>query len=155
MQARRDGLHQNSWNQKHLAQKTAIQRSKATCMLLLWSSLKCVHHSTIWDPNNTHIYQVFTSKVPFHECTRDITVIRKVMSGERPARPSGHEISDDIWKIMKRCWRKDPSTRVSVSDVLDGLLGTAGTLDSGEKFKISGLASGFRELVLKRSWGRI
>ena len=98
---------------------------------------------------------MFTSKVPFHECTRDVTVIRKVMSGERPARPNGPEavgLSDAIWRVMKRCWRKDPSTRVSVQDVLDELL-IANTEDEGEKFKISGLASGFKELVSKRGWG--
>ena len=130
------------------------------CMLLLWSSFKCVCHLLFHlGPPQHPYYQVFTNKVPFHECTRDVTVIRKVMSGERPARPNGPEavgLSDAIWRVMKRCWRKDPSTRASVQDVLDGLLSANtedGALDLGDKLKISGLASGFRGL--KRSWGRV
>lgn len=69
------------------------------------------------------IYEVLSGQVPFtpfHYCI----VIRKVIDGERPARPNGQEgerFTDDLWRTLDRCWATEPQQRPSVGVVLECL----------------------------------
>lgn len=38
--------------------------------------------------------------------------------GERPERPTHTGLTDNLWALMKQCWRKDRSERPKISDVL-------------------------------------
>jgi serine/threonine protein kinase len=66
------------------------------------------------------IYEVLSGQAPFAPC-RYLTVIRKILRGDRPKRPQGDggkPFTDDIWGILERCWKYQPHDRISASSVL-------------------------------------
>ncbi|KAF9786281.1 kinase-like domain-containing protein [Thelephora terrestris] len=69
------------------------------------------------------IYEVLTGQVPFPQC-KDYVIIRKVVDGERPARPEGPNkvwFTDDLWKTMGLCWESQAWNRPSIGHVLECL----------------------------------
>ena len=34
-----------------------------------------------------------------------------MLSGRRPGRPDHPELSDRVWRMIKRCWKGDPTQR--------------------------------------------
>lgn len=69
------------------------------------------------------IYEVLSGWVPFDSC-KDITVILKVVSGERPAKPEGARgvwFTAEIWAMLGLCWSPRPADRPSSRDILRGL----------------------------------
>lgn len=76
------------------------------------------------------IYEVLSGRTPFAPSGPPI-VIRKVLNGERPARPQGEEgalFTDVIWKVVKLCWQTQPCDRASAKVVLLGLEGNTSAL---------------------------
>ena len=70
------------------------------------------------------IYEVLSGLVPFHPQQGDPAVVKKVLDGERPERPQGGEgrwFKDEIWDLLERCWKHEPSDRPSAQDVLECL----------------------------------
>jgi len=46
------------------------------------------------------------------------------MDGERPERPKGVEgvwFTDDLWRMLSRCWAPQPESRPSIAAVLECL----------------------------------
>ena len=69
------------------------------------------------------IYEVLSGRVPFSKF-KPYVVTRKVMDGERPERPEGVGgawFTDDIWRMLNRCWEAQPENRPSVAAVLECL----------------------------------
>ena len=69
------------------------------------------------------IYEVFSGQVPFAPFSH-YAVMRRVVNGERPQRPSGIEgawFTDDLWRLLNGCWAIRPEDRPSVSAVLEVL----------------------------------
>jgi len=69
------------------------------------------------------IYEVLSGQAPFAPHKGSI-VIRKVLEGERPARPQGDRgklFTDAIWGLLELCWKPLPDNRISVGAVLQGL----------------------------------
>jgi len=69
------------------------------------------------------ILEVLSGDVPFAPfgC---FVVMRKVVEGERPARPEGAEgarFTDDVWRMLNRCWEHQPEHRPPIADVLECL----------------------------------
>ena len=64
------------------------------------------------------IYETISGHPPFRG-DRDITVLMKVLGGERPRRGVG--FAEGLWKMLERCWVPQPSERPSVEDVLQCL----------------------------------
>jgi len=78
------------------------------------------------------IYEVLSGKVPFAPFNRYI-VMRKVMEGERPERPEGTEgvwFTDDLWRMLNRCWAAKPKRRPHIAVVLRCLGRVSRALDS-------------------------
>jgi len=72
------------------------------------------------------IYEVLSGLIPFSEYP-PVTVTRKVLEGVHPARPEGVEgawFTDDIWDMLERCWKPQPSDRITADVVLLGLEGS-------------------------------
>ena len=65
------------------------------------------------------IWEVLSGQVPFSRC--DVfAVVAKVSRGERPGRPQGTEgkwFTDDIWRMLERCWTSKPDDRPRIRDV--------------------------------------
>ncbi|KAG6833356.1 hypothetical protein H0H93_013272 [Arthromyces matolae] len=71
------------------------------------------------------LYEIFAGQVPFTHITRDSTVIYKVLSGERPSRPTSNGLSwnvwgltEGIWSMMELCWNADPAKRPRIETVI-------------------------------------
>ena len=66
------------------------------------------------------IYEVLSGQAPFATCkAREVAHI--VQGGERPERPQGDEgrlFTDEIWELLKGCWRENPGDRLDAKDVL-------------------------------------
>ena len=66
------------------------------------------------------IYEVLSGGVPFGE---DIflAVVSKVLNGERPKKPegeAGRPFTRNVWDILERCWKAEPSERAKAREVL-------------------------------------
>ena len=69
------------------------------------------------------IYEVLSGQAPFSHLNPYIIVLR-VMDGERPERSEGVEgawFTDDLWRMLNRCWETQPDSRPSVTTVLECL----------------------------------
>ena len=69
---------------------------------------------------NTFISQILTGDIPFPGYS-PIAATIAVFNGDLPRRPSHHECSDDLWRIVQRCWEKDPENRIDANGVIDAL----------------------------------
>ena len=75
------------------------------------------------------IYEVLSGKPPFAPF-QNLTVIMKVVQGERPGRPNGPEgarFTDDLWRTLNQCWEAVPQRRPSAEVVLKCLEQVSGT----------------------------
>ena len=61
------------------------------------------------------IYETISGHVPFHELA-DMAVIVNILKGRHP--PREDRFTDDLWKMLKRCWVPHPKKRPGIEDVL-------------------------------------
>ena len=65
------------------------------------------------------VYEVLTGQPPF-ALSKDHTVTRKVIDGERPGRPEGVKgmwFTEGLWGMLGQCWAADPQNRPSIQVV--------------------------------------
>ncbi|KZO97536.1 kinase-like protein [Calocera viscosa TUFC12733] len=62
--------------------------------------------------------EILTDDVPFRECSNNFHVIRYVMSGNQPQRPTDAILSDRMWKLMCFVWSQGPFDRPSAREVV-------------------------------------
>ncbi|KAJ6487870.1 kinase-like domain-containing protein [Mycena sanguinolenta] len=70
-------------------------------------------------------YEILTGKAPFHEITRDVTVMIKVLEGLRPSRPKTITINEDLWSLIQDCWKEESRDRPSMSQIVQRFIGPA------------------------------
>ncbi|KZT74037.1 kinase-like protein [Daedalea quercina L-15889] len=66
-------------------------------------------------------WEIFSGKVPFSETRREVAIVRRIIAGDRPARPREATVlglSDSIWSMIEQCWSAEPSTRPTISQVI-------------------------------------
>jgi len=66
------------------------------------------------------ILEVLSGKPPFPNYN-GMTVMRKIVEGERPERPEGEEgvwFTADLWEMLEQCWSLEPERRPTIDDVL-------------------------------------
>jgi serine/threonine protein kinase len=61
--------------------------------------------------------QIFTGRIPFPHIKNDAAVVITVIQGGRPQRDRCLQVTDDIWKMLERCWDADPKRRPSMANV--------------------------------------
>ncbi|KAF9648576.1 kinase-like protein [Thelephora ganbajun] len=69
------------------------------------------------------VIEAFTGKYPFSDFNT-LAIVPKIVDGERPPRPQeaqGLGLTDSVWDMILRCWRKDPDHRPTMTEVV-GLL---------------------------------
>ncbi|GLB42987.1 putative cysteine protease [Lyophyllum shimeji] len=102
-------------------------------------------------------YEIFAGEVPFANIQLDVTVILKITSGARPARPKPLSpswqqwgLTENIWTVMQDCWKRDPLERPSIEEVIrrlsserlqDYRSSASGTVLSPAVFRIRGRQS--------------
>ncbi|KAJ7328719.1 kinase-like domain-containing protein [Mycena albidolilacea] len=89
-------------------------------------------------------YEILTGRVPFHELPNDVTVMFKVIEGNRPSRPeacSGTAALDSLWKLLETCWDGEAEKRPNAAQIVKRLEGlslrgstAASATDWDEKF---------------------
>ena len=65
----------------------------------------------------------FTGGYPFSGFTTPV-IVSMIMDGKRPARPREAQklgLTDRVWNMMLKCWKRDPAHRPTVMEVV-GLL---------------------------------
>ena len=65
--------------------------------------------------------QIFAGHKPFSD-TPDAGVILKLSQGKHPKKPEGAiqlGLTDPIWETVEACWKTQPSTRLTVTQVLE------------------------------------
>ena len=65
--------------------------------------------------------QVFTGALPFGDHQIFVAVLA-IMEGQRPPRPTHPKFTEDLWKLVQRCWDQDPRERPEASETLNILL---------------------------------
>ena len=66
------------------------------------------------------ILEVLSGKPPFSNYN-GMTVMRKIVEGERPGRPEGQEavwFTADLWEMLEQCWSLQPERRPTIDEVL-------------------------------------
>ncbi|KAI6000339.1 kinase-like domain-containing protein [Pisolithus orientalis] len=83
--------------------------------------------SDMWAYGMT-ILELFTRSTPFHDCRNCASVMRRIVEKNLPARPAEEStqfrLSDAWWEICMACWRPDPSSRPTITDVVEKLKAT-------------------------------
>ena len=63
------------------------------------------------------IYEVLSGHVPYHRHA-NLVVPAMVIQGIHPQRPKGGVFTDELWKVLERCWTSNPQDRLSIKDIL-------------------------------------
>ncbi|KAG6831370.1 hypothetical protein H0H87_005300 [Tephrocybe sp. NHM501043] len=73
-------------------------------------------------------YEVFTGNVPFHNVSRDATVMLQIQRGSRPSQPPESSLAwrkwgltQAIWDLIQDCWKENPLSRPTTEEVLSRL----------------------------------
>ena len=69
------------------------------------------------------VLEVLTGQAPFPRYT-GLTVMRKIVDGERPERPQGPEavwFTDNLWEALELCWSPQPKHRPTPEIVFERL----------------------------------
>jgi len=95
-------------------------------------------HSDVWSFGMLCL-EILSGDVPFADIKRDIAVLREIDNGVLPKHPGrvaiSQGLSDAIWKVLQKCWGREPSTRPSITEVKNSLLGKVPSPSAG-KLKI-------------------
>jgi len=71
---------------------------------------------------NWHVsHQALSGKVPYHDL-RTVAVVLQLHDGGLPKRPLEPWVTDAHWKLINRCWKKEPDSRPSIQEVRHRLL---------------------------------
>lgn len=60
--------------------------------------------------------------MPYHKLRTDFAVIKNVIEGIRPERPTLVAMSDDIWSWIQQAWDGKPNSRPTLSSFVDRCL---------------------------------
>ena len=61
--------------------------------------------------------QVFAGRVPFHD-KGNAAGVYSMFEGRRPGRPVHPELTDCVWKMIRRCWNGNPARRHTMVEVV-------------------------------------
>ncbi|KXN81450.1 Serine/threonine-protein kinase HT1 [Leucoagaricus sp. SymC.cos] len=73
-------------------------------------------------------YEAYTGKLPYYDCKGIAQVLRALMKGQLPKRPSQEEsacdqLDDTIWNLLTQgCWNHQPEKRYTCDEVRDALV---------------------------------
>lgn len=65
-----------------------------------------------------HPRQILTGRPPFSEMA-NFAATHSMLKGCRPPRPNHHDVSDQLWYMIERCWHVTPSQRMSIREAAD------------------------------------
>ena len=81
------------------------------------------------------ILEVLSGQAPFAR-NNGVTVMRKVLDGERPEKPEEVWFTDDLWGTLKQCWSPHPGTRPTVKAILECLDSVSLAITTGSQRRL-------------------
>jgi len=78
--------------------------------------------------------QIFAGRIPFSE-KGTVAGVYSMLKGRRPDRPRHPELSDRVWKAIKRCWKDNPAQRKTMAQVVAVLEAEVSSSLSPKKLK--------------------
>ncbi|KAF9789402.1 kinase-like domain-containing protein, partial [Thelephora terrestris] len=80
------------------------------------------------------ILEVLSGQAPFFRF-KEFLVVPKVIDSEHPERPKVTWLTDDLWRVLEKCWSSQPKDRPTVRTVLDCLerVSVATTVDCQQR----------------------
>ncbi|KAF8330526.1 kinase-like domain-containing protein [Amanita rubescens] len=66
-------------------------------------------------------YEIHFDSIPFKNNSHP-QIIKMVTSGQRPPLFPKPELNAVAWKLIRRCWRREPARRPSMEDVVDNMM---------------------------------
>ncbi|KAG6329775.1 hypothetical protein ID866_9315 [Astraeus odoratus] len=77
--------------------------------------------SDVWAFGMTTL-ELLTRLTPFHDCRNNQSLINRILLGQLPDRPSQEltcfRMTDEWWEMCLSCWKRDPKSRLPVSEVM-------------------------------------
>ncbi|KIM71467.1 hypothetical protein PILCRDRAFT_830314 [Piloderma croceum F 1598] len=61
--------------------------------------------------------ELLTKKCPFYHRKKDTEVIREIIKGLRPYKPTESPLADQLWPILQECWAQAPGDRPGISTI--------------------------------------
>lgn len=104
--------------------------SRHTCASDIWAFGCVCYEVRLQMPSGSRAstaFQVLTRLLPFHECSTDVQIVRKLIRGDLPARPGNATldpvdiIDDEMWKLINQCWLFEAADRPSCQDIIQRL----------------------------------
>lgn len=109
------------WTAPELSLWSLPQDLQSTCGVPFYNVLKPRKESDIWSFGMTCL-EIMTEKPPFSHLCQEGAVIMALYKGERPALPVDTPVgSDALWTLAEQCWKPDPRSRPTASDILKHL----------------------------------
>ncbi|KAI0255389.1 hypothetical protein BJV78DRAFT_1279551 [Lactifluus subvellereus] len=69
--------------------------------------------------------EIFTDDVPFSHITNDMFIPVVIRDGSLPTRPEHNAVarglSDAMWDLMNQCWKRDPTSRPSMTKIREAI----------------------------------
>ncbi|KAI6108839.1 kinase-like domain-containing protein, partial [Pisolithus croceorrhizus] len=100
--------------------------STARVGALNWTAPECLEEcepaleQDVWSYGMTAL-ELFTREPPFHDKPTIRVLMQRIMEGppDRPSARSTHSrLTDGWWEICMLCWRRDPSARPGIADIV-------------------------------------
>ncbi|KAJ7575853.1 kinase-like domain-containing protein, partial [Mycena floridula] len=69
--------------------------------------------------------EIYTNLPPFHSYYHDAMILADLIAGKRPERPTQEEapcLTDNVWQLIKQCWRQDASMRPQAREVVNKII---------------------------------
>jgi len=87
-----------------------------------------VHVNELCHERLTNDAQVLCGHQPFFEIQSDVLVMNAIVGGDRPKKPERAMhlgFSDELWRVVERCWLEDRGARPDVEEILRCLNGSS------------------------------
>ncbi|KXN87744.1 hypothetical protein AN958_08220 [Leucoagaricus sp. SymC.cos] len=83
---------------------------------LLEPNISVSKKSDIWSFGMACL-EILTGDPPYATVKNHLAVYGLVQAGKLPDRPAYSRISDALWSLFEKCWRKEPDSRPTISEV--------------------------------------
>jgi len=89
---------------------------------LRWMSPELLHDDKVSESSDVWAYgmtmlEITTGKRPYHAFNLEPVVLREIIDGRIPSRPAVPALTDELWRVCRRCWDLQPTQRPSMREV--------------------------------------
>ncbi|KIJ47193.1 hypothetical protein M422DRAFT_778154 [Sphaerobolus stellatus SS14] len=106
-----------------LLKKSGLTTSSDVVGSLRWMAPELLQNQKVTNASDVWAFgmmmiEVISGRLPFYGISNPAVVV-ELMSGKIPSKPS--ELTESVWMVCHDCWVHDPTSRVSISKVVNRL----------------------------------